>query len=93
VREDPPELIAGDYVELVPELVREDTVVMTCMTTIYLSDDRHGELAHRLRGVDWLSLEPPRHDRDYDGLRLELNGRVLAEHVEAHGLGRLEWVA
>jgi hypothetical protein len=62
------------------------------MTTMYLDDDRYAELAAKLRGVDWLSLEPARRDRDYDGLRLELNGRVLAEHVEAHGLRPLEWV-
>jgi hypothetical protein len=62
------------------------------MTTMYLDDERYAELAAKLRGVDWLSLEPPRHDRDYEGLRLELNGHVLAEHVEAHGLAPLEWV-
>jgi hypothetical protein len=85
VRADPPELIAGDYVDRVSELVDEDTVVMSCVTTMYLEDDRYAELVAKLSGVDWLSLEGPRHDRDYDGTQLVLNGRVLEEHVDYHG--------
>jgi len=85
VREDPPELIEGDYVDLVSELVGEETVVMTCVTTMYLDDERYAELAAKLRGVTWLSLEGPRGDLDYDGMRLELDGRVLAENVDFHG--------
>ena len=37
------------------------------------------------RGVDWLSLEGPRGRRDYDGMQLVVNGRVLEEHVDYHG--------
>jgi hypothetical protein len=85
VREDPPELIEGDYVDLVSELVDERTVVMTCVTTVYLDDKRYAELAAKLAGVTWLSLESPRGDPDYDGMRLTLDGRVLAEHVDFHG--------
>jgi hypothetical protein len=85
VRRDPPELIAGDYVDLVSELVDEDTVVMSCVTTMYLDDERYAELAEKLRGVTWLSLEGPRHARDYDGMQLVLDGRVLEEHVDYHG--------
>jgi hypothetical protein len=84
VREDPPELIAGDYVDLVSDLVDEDTVVMSCVTTIYLDDERYAELAEKLRDVTWLSLEHPRGDRDYEGMRLTLDGRVLDEHVDFH---------
>jgi hypothetical protein len=84
VRQDPPELIAGDYVDLVSELVDEDTVVMTCVTTTYLDDDRYAELVEKLRGVTWVSLEAPRHATDYEGMRLGLNGRVLADHVDFH---------
>jgi hypothetical protein len=91
-REDPPELVQGDYVELAPTLVGEHTVVISAVTTLYLDDERHAELMERLRGVTWLSLEPPRHDREYDGMRLELDGRVLAEHVDFHGFD-MEWVA
>ena len=97
VRDDPPELITGDYVELLPELLadrRDDatTVVMSAVTTVYLENDRYAELVERLRDVLWLSLEGPRGDREYDGARLELNGRVLAEHVDFHGAS-MQWVA
>jgi hypothetical protein len=84
VRRDPPELIAGDYVELVSDLAEEETVVMSCVTTMYLPDDRYSELAEKLRGTTWLSLEGPRHARDYDGMQLVLDGRVLEEHVDYH---------
>jgi hypothetical protein len=90
-RRDPPELIAGDYVDLVPDLVDENTVVMSSVTTVYLDDERFAELAEKLRDVTWLSLEGPRGGRDYEGMRLELNGRVLAEHVDYHGFS-MDWV-
>jgi hypothetical protein len=85
VRQDPPELIVGDYVDLVSDLVEEDTVVMSCVTTMYLPDDRYAELVEKLRGTTWLSLEGPRHARDYEGMQLVLDGRVLEEHVDYHG--------
>jgi hypothetical protein len=85
VRQDPPELIAGDYVDLVSDLVEEDTVVISCVTTMYLDDDRYAELAEKLRGTTWLSLEGPRGEREYEGMQLSLNGRVLEEHVDFHG--------
>ena len=85
VRRDPPELVRGDYVDLVPELVEENTVVMSCVTTMYLEDDRYAELVAKLRGVDWVSLEGPRGRRDYDGMQLVVNGRVLEEHLDYHG--------
>jgi hypothetical protein len=84
-REDPPELIAGDYVELVSDLIGEETVVMSCVTTMYLDDDRYRELSEKLRGVTWLSLEGPRHARGYEGMQLVLDGRILEEHVDYHG--------
>jgi hypothetical protein len=49
VRRDPPELITGDYVDIVADYV-----------------------------------EGPRHDRDYEGMQLVLNGRVLEEHLDYH---------
>jgi hypothetical protein len=91
-REDPPELVGGDYVELVPELLAEDTIVFSTVTTVYLDDERYAELAARLRGVRWLSLEAPRRDHDYAGMRLELDGQVLAEHVDYHGTS-MKWVS
>ena len=85
VRRDPPELISGDYVDLVSSLVDEETVVMSCVTTMYLGDERYAELVERLHGITWLSLEGPRHARDYEGMQLVLDGRVLEEHVDYHG--------
>jgi hypothetical protein len=85
VRREPPELIQGDYVDVLEEHVQGQTLVMSCVTTMYLDDDRYAELVEKLRGVDWLSLEGPRGRRDYDGMQLVLNGRVLEEHVDYHG--------
>jgi len=65
-------------------MVDKDTVVMTCVTTVYLEDERYAELVEKLRGVTWLSLEMPRDAAGYDGMRLTLDGRVLAEHVDFH---------
>jgi len=84
-RKDPPELITGDYVDVLEEHVRGQTLVMSSVTTMYLDDDRYAELVAKLDGVDWLSLEAPRRRRDYEGLQLVLNGRVLEEHVDYHG--------
>ena len=85
VRRDPPELIRGDYVDVLEEHVQDQTLVISCVTTMYLDDDRYAKLAEKLRGVDWLSLEGPRGRRDYDGMQLVLNGRVLEEHLDYHG--------
>ena len=87
VRREPPELIQGDYVDVVSSHVQGQTLVMSCVTTMYLDDDRYAELVEKLRGVDWLSLEGPRHDREYEGMQLVLNGRILEEHVDYHGGG------
>jgi hypothetical protein len=85
VRREPPELIQGDYVDVVSSHVQGQTLVMSCVTTMYLDDERYAELVAKLRGVDWLSLEGPRHDREYEGTQLVLNGRVLEEHIDYHG--------
>jgi hypothetical protein len=95
-RQDPPELIAGDYLELLPELLADrvdgaTTVVVTCVTAVYLTREEHASLAAQLAGVRWLSLDHPRGDFDYDGLRLQLDGLPLAEHVDPHA-NWLEWV-
>jgi hypothetical protein len=58
---------------------------MSCVTTMYLDDERYDELVEKLRGVTWLSLEGPRRARDYEGMQLVLDGRVLEEHVDFHG--------
>jgi hypothetical protein len=83
-RQDPPELIDGDYVDVVSSHVQGETVVMTSVTTGYLDDDRYEELVAKLQGVDWVSLAGPRHDHEYEGMQLVVNGRVLEEHLDYH---------
>jgi hypothetical protein len=83
VRAEPPELIRGDYVELLPAVLAERrsdalTVVMTSVSTIYLAEDRHRQLVAALARAGgeaplaWLSLEGSRHDATTEGLFLEL---------------------
>lgn len=73
----------GDYVERLPELLadRRDealTVVFSSVTTMYLDDERYGELrgAFTRAGAEgplaWLSLEGPRDDHAYEGVALDL---------------------
>jgi hypothetical protein len=83
VRDDPPELVRGDYVDLLPSLLRERrdgslTVVFSSVSTIYLPEERYQELASTLAraGRDgplaWVSFEAPRDDRDYGGVALDV---------------------
>ncbi len=83
VRADPPELLRGDYVELLPSVLRDRppdalTVVMTSVSTVYLAEERYQTLASTLAraGRDaplaWLSLEGVRNASDADGVVLEL---------------------
>jgi hypothetical protein len=85
VRADPPELVRGDYVELLPSLLRERradalTVVLTSVTTVYLDEERYQELLRALAhaGAEgplaWLSLEGVRNgaDASVEGIVLEL---------------------
>lgn len=87
-RQNPPELIEGDYVDVVTDYLTPGTVVISAVTTMYLTDDRYDLLHEKLRDVDWVSLEGPRGRADYDGMQLRLNGRVLEEHVDFHGADR-----
>ncbi len=77
------DLRRGDYVDLLPSVLaerRDDvlTVVFDSVSTIYLDDERYGELVSILRraGDDgplaWISLEGPRHVPDYGGVALEV---------------------
>ncbi len=66
VRREPPELIAADYVEVLPELLAEPAdglrVVLTSMTTFYLPEERYQQLlsvlarAGRKQPLAWVSL-------------------------------------
>lgn len=73
----------GDYVDRLPGLLaarRGDvpTVVLSSVTTMYLSEERCGELRRELDAAGregplaWLSLESPRRDGGYGGVALDL---------------------
>jgi hypothetical protein len=85
VRADPPELLRGDYVELLPSVLRDRradalTVVLTSVSTVYLDEERYQELVRSLARAGgeaplaWLSLEGVRNgpDASVEGIVLEL---------------------
>jgi hypothetical protein len=83
VRSDPPELVRGDYVELLPSLLRDRrddalTVVFNSVTTTYLQAERYHELTRAIAEaaaeapLAWISLETPRDDAVYRGTALEV---------------------
>jgi hypothetical protein len=77
------DLRRGDYVDLLPGLLRERrddalTVVFHSVSTTYLTEPRYAELVNVLSraGTEgplaWVSLEGPRHDPDYGGVALDV---------------------
>jgi hypothetical protein len=68
VRKDPPDLVSGDFVDLLDESIDPNfpTVIFDSNATEYLDDDRFALLAHRVeragdRGqLAWVSIELPR---------------------------------
>jgi len=107
VRERPPELVRGDYVDALPMLLgerRDDalTVVFSSVSTVYLSEERYHELVRALAraGRDgplaWLSLENPRHDSMYGASALELTtwpgGKTRRLAKVDHHAAWLEWL-
>ena len=106
LRVDPPELIAGDYVDLLPSLLRDRvdgalTVVYQTASTQYLSTDRYAELQDALaaasRPLAWISTR--RNDEEEAGLsggyELEValwpeRGPTLVARTGYHGQW-LEW--
>jgi hypothetical protein len=75
--------VRGDYVELLPELLRERrddalTVVFSSVSTVYLEEEGYQELvatiarAGREGPLAWLALEAPRRQPDYGATALEL---------------------
>jgi hypothetical protein len=83
VRADPPELVRGDYVELLPSLLRDRradalAVVMTSVSTVYLGEERYQALvaalaqAGRDAPLAWVSLEGARRGSDSGDAFLEL---------------------
>jgi hypothetical protein len=83
-RRDPPELLRGDYVDLLPELVRERdesalTVVFQTLSTIYLPDERLAQLLAHINQAGnegplaWISTPtPPEHGQRRGDYPVEL---------------------
>ena len=106
-RRAPPELLAGDYLELLPELLsrrRADglTVVFSSNSTEYLDDASYGRLAEAIEAAGrraplaWVSAEPPR-ERRASGYVLELQlwpggERRRLARVHYHGAW-IDWIA
>jgi hypothetical protein len=70
LRESPPELIRGDYLDLLPELLRDRdatalTVVFQTLSTVYLSDEERGRLREIVEAAGeegplaWISTPTP----------------------------------
>jgi hypothetical protein len=106
VRRDPPELLRGDYVELLPAVLRDRrpgalTVVMTSVSTVYLDEERYQRLLRLLSRTEaplaWLALEGVRHDPDYRGVALDLTVWPGGEKWQLarvdHHAAWLEWEA
>jgi hypothetical protein len=85
-REDPPEILAGDYVDLLPSLLADRdteavTVVFQTVSTVYLEADRYAELRRIVdaAGVAWISTR--RYSEEETGLEggFELEARRTGE--------------
>jgi hypothetical protein len=106
LRAEPPQLLRGDYVELLPELLAERdleslTVVFSSASTQYLSDDEYARLRDTIRAdaargtLAWVAAEPPR-ERPLSDTELRLRQWPRSEELLArvHYHGRwLEWLA
>jgi hypothetical protein len=99
VRRDPPELLQGDFVDLLPEVLAAQpadglTVVFQTATWGYLDDDRRAQLrasleeAGRTRPLAFVSTGAPRVEEHCWGLRLVYwpgARREFAGHADFHG--------
>jgi hypothetical protein len=85
VRQDPPELVRGDYVDVLPEYLHDRdeealTVVFQTHSTIYLPDDRLAQLLHTIEQAGregplaWISTPtPPEHGQPRGDYPVELS--------------------
>jgi hypothetical protein len=102
LREDPPQLLRGDFVDLLPDVVERGmpTVIFDSNATEYLDDERFALLARRVEeaGRDtplaWVSVELPRSE-PITGYVLEAQSwpggvRRRLAHVHYHGAW-LDW--
>lgn len=101
-----PELIRGDYLDRLSEVLADRgdglTVVLTSLTTAYLDEERYQTFLRVLAAAGaraplaWLSLDSPRHGPQFDGAALDLTvwpggeTRRLA-HVDYHAAW-LDWL-
>jgi hypothetical protein len=108
VRADPPRLMEGDFVEVLPALLAERdlgalTVVFHSASTVYLRDDERARLKAALedegrRGsLAWVSFEYTREEGlGYEGFALDVRSwpgeRRRLAHLDGHA-NRMEWVA
>jgi len=108
VRSDPPRLMQGDFVEVLPPLLAERdldalTVVYDSVSTIYLPDADRRELDEtmekegRRRSIAWVSFEFTRDQGiGYEGFTLDVRSwpgsAGRLAQLDGHA-NRLEWVA
>jgi hypothetical protein len=104
LRADPPELVRGDFVELLPEVLAEQpgdrlTVVFQTATLGYVGDEGRTrvraalEEAGRDRPLAFISTGKPRKERNCWGLRIVYwpgGDREFAGHADFHG-SWLQW--
>ncbi len=87
-REDPPEIVAGDYVDLLPSLLADRdpaalTVVFQTVSTVYLEAERYEVLRHAVEAAEppvaWISTR--RYSEEETGLEggFELEARLLGD--------------
>jgi hypothetical protein len=84
LRRDPPELVRGDYVELLPDVLAQSdsdalTIVFHSASTQYLDDASfrriESAIASASGAVAWLSMEPERGTDNYGDFFLDLHER------------------
>jgi hypothetical protein len=106
LRHDPPSLVRGDFVELLPDLLarrRDDalTVVLQVASSVYLTSEGRARLAETLREAGSsgplavvASAQPHDGSHHYWGLRISLwpgGSDEIVAHADFHGAW-LEWL-
>jgi hypothetical protein len=105
LRDDPPRLVRGDYVDLLPALLAKRdpqalTVVFETASTMYLSPERRARLRDTLEeagaggGLAYLTTtQPDDESHSFWALRLRAwPGERLLAHMDFHGAW-VEWLA
>jgi hypothetical protein len=106
LRHDPPQLLRGDYVDLLPELLAERdpealTVVFETASTMYLSTEQRARLDEALDDAGasgslafLTTTQPDDESHSFWALRLRTwpGGERLLAHMDFHGAW-VEWLA